>query len=279
MSELVLSSYVKIMQEGFLENNKQEAAVRLLLDSIMCQEEANCMTDLTSKKISNIVNRKDSVPDDIYLASSKESVIKGVHSYFSNRIMKELNPHLKFDVLEKIAQLVQNDSDIATMKKTELLSYFKNESYALFLAEAFLYAVSRNNKAAKEMEKKSQKRLLYKSSLIPEEEGRTLLNGSKVKTLSKTEDIKRNEAYLLETDFTFNTRYGDEGRRVVDACAAIDGLSIYGETSSENWMSRSYLNNATKANNVFCTAVFKILEVAGNECKVQYLTIGDDISC
>lgn len=41
MSELVLSSYVKIMQEGFLENNKQEAAVRLLLGSIMCQEEAN----------------------------------------------------------------------------------------------------------------------------------------------------------------------------------------------------------------------------------------------
>ena len=103
MDELVLSSYVKIMQEGFSENNKQEAAFRLLLDSIMCQEEANCMTDLTSKKISNVVNRKDPVPDDIYLASSKESVIKGVHSYFSDRIMKELNPHLKFDVLEKIA--------------------------------------------------------------------------------------------------------------------------------------------------------------------------------
>lgn len=217
MSELVLSSYIKIMQEGFSENNNQEEAARLLLDSIMCQKEANCMTDLTSKKISNIANRKDSVPDDIYTASGKESVIKGVHSYFSDRIMKELNPHLKFDIFEKMAQLVQNDSGIAAMKKEELLSYFKNKSYALFLAEAFLYAVSRNNKAAKETEKKSQKRLLYKSSLASEKEGVILLNGSKVKTLSKIEDIKRNEAYLLETDFTFNSRYGDEGRRVVDA--------------------------------------------------------------
>jgi len=157
MEELVLPSYVKIMQEGFSDNNKQEAAVRLLFDSIMRQKEANCMTDLNPKKISNIVNRKDPVPDDIVMASSRESVIKGVHSYFSDRIMKELNPHLKFDVFEKTAQLVQNDSVISAMKKDELLSYFKNKSYALFLAEAFLYVIGKNNKAAKESEKKSQK--------------------------------------------------------------------------------------------------------------------------
>ena len=275
MDELVLSSYVKIMQEGFSENNKQEAAVKLLLDSIMCQEEANCMTDLTSKKISNIVNRKDPVPDDIIMASTRESVIKGVYSYFSDKIMEELNPHLKFDVFEKIAQLVQNDIVVSTMKKDKLLSYFRDNSYALFLAEVFLYVIGRNNKA----EKKLQKRLLYKSSLASEDEGANLLNGSKVKTLSKIEDVKSNEAYLLEAAFTFDSRYGDEGRRVVDAHATIDGLSIYGETSSENWMSRSYLNNATKATNVFCTAVFKVLEVAGNECRVQYLAIGDDVSC
>jgi len=65
--------------------------------------------------------------------------------------------HLKFDVFEKTAQLVQNDSVISAMKKDELLSYFKNKSYALFLAEAFLYVIGKNNKAAKESEKKSQK--------------------------------------------------------------------------------------------------------------------------
>ena len=264
------------MQEGFSEKNKKEVAVRLLLDSIMCHEEANCMTNLTSKKISNIVNRKDLVPDDIIRVSTRESVRKGVHLYFSDRIMKELNPYLKFDVFEKIAQLVQNDSIVSVIKKDELLFYFKDNSLALFLAEAFLYVIGRNNKAAKEQEKKI---LLYKCSLASEEEGLILLNGSKVKTLSKIEDIKCNEVYLLGIDFTFNSRYGDEGRRVVDARAAIDGLSIYGETSSENWMSRSYLNNATKMTNVFCTAVFKVLEVDGNECKVQYLAIGDDISC
>ena len=50
MNELVISTYIQIMQDGLVEHNKQEIAGRFLLDSIAMQEAACVMTNLDAKK-------------------------------------------------------------------------------------------------------------------------------------------------------------------------------------------------------------------------------------
>ena len=86
--------------------------------------------------------------------------------------------------------------------------------------------------------------------------------------LASYEEVQKKEIYRLNMPFMFTSRYNDDGRCVVDIKTTIDVVNIWGETSSENWVSRSYLNNATKANSVFCTAIFEVLDVKENECRV-----------
>lgn len=50
MNELILTTYIQIMQEGLVENDKQETAGRLLLNSVALQTDAFVTTDLNSKK-------------------------------------------------------------------------------------------------------------------------------------------------------------------------------------------------------------------------------------
>lgn len=95
LNELILSTFIQIMQSGFVRNDKQEAAGRFLLESVSLQEDANCTTDLNSKKISRLVSRKDPVPDDIKQASLDSKVADKVYEYFKKEVLADLNPNLK----------------------------------------------------------------------------------------------------------------------------------------------------------------------------------------
>lgn len=50
MNELIISTYIQILQEGLVENDRQEAAARLLFNSITSQPDSRVMTDLNPKK-------------------------------------------------------------------------------------------------------------------------------------------------------------------------------------------------------------------------------------
>lgn len=90
MNELVISTYIQILQEALIEHNKQEAAGSFLLDSIAKQEIANVVTDLSAKKISRLVHRQDPVPDDIKCAALKKAVQNGVYKCFENKVLPDL---------------------------------------------------------------------------------------------------------------------------------------------------------------------------------------------
>ena len=58
MNEMTLSSLIQIMQDGFIQHDKQESAGRFLLESVTIQEDSLCTTDLNSKKISRLVSKR-----------------------------------------------------------------------------------------------------------------------------------------------------------------------------------------------------------------------------
>ena len=117
MNELVLSSYIQIMQDGLVEHGTQESAGRFILDSIASQEKAEIRTNFDAKKISRLVSRKDPVPDDIKEASLNSKVASNVEEYYRNEVVEDLNPYTKDDILQKLMTLITHDVSISKSKK------------------------------------------------------------------------------------------------------------------------------------------------------------------
>ena len=148
MTELNISTFIQTMQAVFMTNKGQEAAALLLLNSINQQEyvgEKFGVTDLSSKKISNIVNRKSPVPDSIVKASLDGNVIKAVKEYFYDDVLGDINPQLEDDLIANIVNLIQSDITVSDKKKETLLGFNVDGNLSDFLAEVFLYAINKPN--------------------------------------------------------------------------------------------------------------------------------------
>lgn len=146
MNEMTLSSLIQIMQDGFIQHDKQESAGRFLLESVTIQEDSLCTTDLNSKKISRLVSRKDPVPDDIKQAALRNNIAVKVEEYFRQKVMSDINPYTKDDVLQKLMNIIIQDAEIAQRKKNEFQRLYDAEDDAYFLYSVFMYVLQRNNK-------------------------------------------------------------------------------------------------------------------------------------
>lgn len=93
-----------------------------------------------------MVSRLDPVPDSIKQASTIQTVIDGTIDYFRNKVVKDLNPHLKDDTIENFIKFISVDMTIPDSKKKSLIAFHASGDDARFLAEVFLYAVNRPNK-------------------------------------------------------------------------------------------------------------------------------------
>ena len=146
MNEMTLSSLIQIMQDGFIQHDKQESAGRFLLESVTIQEDSLCTTDLNSKKISRLGSRKDPVPDDIKQAALRNDIAVKVEEYFRQKVMSDINPYTKDDVLQKLMNIIIQDAEIAQRKKNEFQRLYDAEDDAYFLYSVFMYVLQRNNK-------------------------------------------------------------------------------------------------------------------------------------
>ena len=133
MNEMTLSSLIQIMQDGFIQHDKQESAGRFLLESVTIQEDSLCTTDLNSKKISRLVSRKDPVPDDIKQAALRNDIAVKVEEYFRQKVMSDINPYTKDDVLQKLMNIIIQDAEVAQRKKNEFQRLYDAEDDAYFL--------------------------------------------------------------------------------------------------------------------------------------------------
>lgn len=127
MNEMTLSSLIQIMKDGFIQHDKQESAGRFLLESVTIQEDSLCTTDLNSKKISRLVSRKDPVPDDIKQAALRNDIAVKVEEYFRQKVMSDINPYTKDDVLQKLMNIIIQDAEIAQRKKNEFQRLYDAE--------------------------------------------------------------------------------------------------------------------------------------------------------
>ncbi len=145
MNELVISTYIQIMQDGLVEHSTQEAAGRFILEAVSKDNET-VQTDLGSKKISRLVSRKDPVPDDIKRSALKPEIVEKIRSYFRTEVLPDINQFRKYDVFEKIMNVIIQDVQIAKKQKDIFQNLYDSDEEVEFLVATFLYALQRNNK-------------------------------------------------------------------------------------------------------------------------------------
>lgn len=150
MKELNLSSYIQTLRTGLMTHDGQEAAGVFLLSAINDQDyvgEHGYRTDnLSAKKISNLVNRRDPVPDGIQQASVIPEVVEDTITYFENVVIADMNPHLKDDTLGKLAEIIQGDPSIPERKKKKLIALYDAEDDGKFLAIPWVGIANTNQK-------------------------------------------------------------------------------------------------------------------------------------
>lgn len=150
------------------------------------------------------------------------------------------------------------------MKKNDLVTLYKTKEYDHYLAEIFLYVLGRNNKKNSKSIIQRPKRLLYKSSILSDD-GAIEQIYKTFNRITKIDDISVNGKYVLEGPFSFDSFYDNDGARSIRVKTIFGGLVICGDTSLDNWISRSYVNNVTKVKSVTCIAwLHSFLDAATN---------------
>lgn len=144
MNEYNISAFITTMKGGLAEDNKQEAAGRLLLNSVAQHNLA--LVDVDGKMVTNLVKQKAEVHEAIKNAAANQTVIAAAIAYFDNVVVPKLNPHTIDDTCLRILKLLERDKTVPDSKYQFLINLYDCGNVGEFLTMCLLYAVSRPNK-------------------------------------------------------------------------------------------------------------------------------------
>ncbi len=148
MRELNIATFIQIVQVGLKEHDKQFAAGEFLLEALNRSDDerfSGYYEILSDKKISKLVNRQSPVPDGTQQASLIPELAADAVRYYETKVVDDLNPFRKDDVLSQLAKVIREDTEIGDKKRNELLKIYDDGKEGTFLGELFLYVVNRPN--------------------------------------------------------------------------------------------------------------------------------------
>ena len=145
---LNFGSYVEAIRPYLMKHSAKNDAALFLLNSVKSQipksGEEGKKNDITKDgTLNKMLRGVEQVPEDIRLATAKTDVVEGVIKYFRGEVTEDLNPNLKDEALESFTILVRSDVTLNLSRKDKLLALLEGGDFALFLAEAFIYAINR----------------------------------------------------------------------------------------------------------------------------------------
>lgn len=127
MRELNISTFIQIMQIGLKEHDTQIAAGTFLLEALNRSDDDRFdiyREDLSDKKISLLVSRQRPVPDGIKQASLVPELAQAARDYYADKVLKDMNPFRKDDVLNQLVKVIKEDKEIGDKKRAELFLNF-----------------------------------------------------------------------------------------------------------------------------------------------------------
>ncbi|EKB53608.1 ABC-three component system protein [Falseniella ignava] len=150
MNQICLSSFLKISQKALQAPNLNQDVVNLLIGALIDRENIidrnGSPVDITPAKVSGWFNKTKDVEQSIRDAVSfDDSVVERCKNWFGEIFIPTLNINLTEDFYSEMKSLVEQDEQISEQKRDQLLEKLNSEHYSSFLAELFLYCLSRSN--------------------------------------------------------------------------------------------------------------------------------------
>jgi len=145
-----ISRYFSAITNRFTNISTEYAEDMFLFDSILSY--CDLGIDVSNTYFSRLKNNNSEVDGSIRDAIQRDDVIKHVLEYFSNMVVPKLNPHTGLDSCTDIIRFMNEDATMNERTREKYVKLYENEKYGEFLANTFLYALSRKNKISKNPE-------------------------------------------------------------------------------------------------------------------------------
>ncbi len=145
MDHFNISSYIKIMKKAL--NQSQIATSQFLFGVFEMNETLNLKFNSSNKVISGLVSQQTEIPADLQEASKNPDIIQKVREYFTKIIASKITSHLLNDACEALQNLLKTDATVSVKTASNFKKMEQEQGQAFFLAESFLYALSKPNRA------------------------------------------------------------------------------------------------------------------------------------
>lgn len=151
LKELVLATVLSELKACWGEIIADPDLINLLYDAVA---RPTGLTNRNSEPItvskstaSKIMNRQrgGNAHRSIRNNSTDQRVTASIEGYFKINIVKRLFKGSEDDLIHRLSELINGDSSIAETKKRELLALAQKNTLAQFLANVYLYSLSKNN--------------------------------------------------------------------------------------------------------------------------------------
>ena len=276
MPHFNISVFIKKLSECLNEHSTQSAAFNLLFNLITYNTD-KYEFDFSDKKISNIMNGIEDIPENVRNASNDPNVIKAIKESMPKVVIPLLRKPLIDNLMYTYEKLIQADSSISPKTKERLLTLINGNDICEALAELYLYVLNIPFKKHDEF-----RELYYCSSAFTHDNKNNLLSVFKQQygnfiDLDKgsNKELEADKAYKLTINCSLESVFV-RGSYMTNITFKYSDKECTASTSCANWISQSELNNFLNAGNKTFTMVFKVLNVCDdNICQIHIYLIGE----
>jgi len=104
--------------------------------------------DVTKETASNLMNRKIPVPRAIKNNSTSPKVLDSIYEYFDKSVCPQIIEGREDDLISGLSLHMKSDSSIANDTRARLIEKANIETLSIFLADVFLYTLTKDNKSS-----------------------------------------------------------------------------------------------------------------------------------
>ena len=138
------SSFMGLLKEHYLSTTTAEELARGLLEVVTGDTSNPNFVDSTY--LSRIWKGEREIAKDIRDWVENAHRKKQIYEYFNDVIVCDLISSLKDDFYSRLSMLISNDETISDKKKAKLKTTFESGNESKYLADVFMYALSKPNK-------------------------------------------------------------------------------------------------------------------------------------
>ena len=188
MDTLCFATFADTLRRSMSDDFSNLQITQLLLDFVIdvaeVKDRNHNVLEVDSDMAYELMHRKKELRASLRAAASNKTIIEDCPDFFEDTVLPKIGGNLLPDLLDKMTALVQNDRTIGDTKKQDLLENADETHLSLFLADTFLYALSKKNNRQPAGENSKADQAVIQSGPLPEEALHKIVNGLMTAILS-----------------------------------------------------------------------------------------------